>query len=438
VSAGAAPEAAAAHAVPVAPIRHLGRFRLITVGLNSVIGGGIFILPATVAALVGSASLAAYVAAGTVVLGVGAALGRLAAGAERSGGPYLYVERAFGPFAGFQVGWLFCLARLTALANLLNGAALYLGALLPALREPVQRAVLILAFAAAIVAIDVVGIRRTSGASTFLAIAKVGPLFLLGLAGLLDMEPGRLVPGAVEPASFLRAVLLLVFAFTGFEVLTVPAEESHRPGSDIPFALVATIGIVCALYLLVHSAALGALPDLGRETAPLATLAGTVAGEGARTLMTGFGALSMVGCGLISLFGADRLLYAMSSAGRIPAFLGALHPGTRTPLAGTLLTGGLGATLAIVGVYASLAAVSSGTRLLVYLVCCLASLKTRAAGGRLARGVSLLTTGAILVLLTGLQRREVVFGMMGIGAGLGLYLIARRQQRGAAPHGDGT
>ena len=98
--------------------------------------------PATVAGLVGSASLVAYLLAGTVVLGVGAALARLAARFESSGGPYLYVHRTFGPLAGFQVGWLFCLARFTAMANLLHAFALYLGALVPSLAQPYPQAAL--------------------------------------------------------------------------------------------------------------------------------------------------------------------------------------------------------------------------------------------------------------------------------------------------------
>lgn len=415
----------------VAPLRHLGRLRLAAIGLNSVIGGGIFVLPATVAGLAGPASLFAYVAAGGVVVGIGLALGRLASRCEVTGGPYAYVRRAFGPFAAFQVGWLFCLARLTALANLLNGTALYLGALLPALARPAARAALISACAAIIVVINVLGVRHTSRAAGLLAIVKIAPLVAIGAAGLFLIQPDRLAPEAVGPEAFLRSVLLLIFAFTGFEILTVPAEESLRPRSDMPFALLLTIGAVCGVYLLVHAAALGALPGLASETAPLASLSGALLGQGGRVGMTAVAAVSMVGCSLVSLFGATRLLYAMSAAGQIPSFIGTLDERRRTPVAASILTGGIGAGLAVLGGYAFLAAVSSGSRLLIYLACCAACPALPAGEGGRAWTVPSLSAAAILLLLTALEPREVVFGMIGVGAGLALYLFARAGRRGS-------
>jgi basic amino acid/polyamine antiporter, APA family len=424
----------------VQPVRHLGLVRLLGVGINGVIGGGIFILPADVAGLVGPASLLSYAAAGAIVFGIGTALARLATRHDVSGGPYAYVASAFGPFAGFQVGWLFCLARLTALANLLNGAARYIGALLPALARPVPRALVILACAAIITGILLSGIRRTSMATGVLAVLKVAPLVALGLLGLLLLDPARLHPGPVEPGSFLRSVLLLIYAFTGFEILTVPAEESLQPRRDVPAALRATLFTVSAIYILVQVAALGALPDLAGEKAPLAALAALVAGEPARIVMTLVATLSMAGCGLASLLGASRMTYSLSAAGQIPAFLGALEPRRRTPATAALLFGALGAVLAIAGGYAFLAAVSAGSRLLIYLACCGAAMKRVPAGTADAdraaiggapvapdRGIvaPLVTAVAIVALLFQLEPDEVSFGMIGVGAGLGLYGLAR-------------
>jgi amino acid transporter len=412
----------------VEPVRHLGRLALITLGLNGVIGGGIFVLPAQVAALSGASSTIAYLLAGAVALGIGTSLALLGARFETSGGPYAYAAAAFGPAAGFQVGWLFCLARLTAMANLLNGAALYLGALLPRLAEPGPRAALILAAAAVVLGVLVAGIRQTALAAEVLAVAKVAPLLLLGVAGLWLVGPERLRPEAVEPGSMLRSVLLLIYAFTGFETLTVPAEEARAPRRDIPIALGATLGIVCGLYLLVHVAALGGLENLAGETAPLATLADRLAGPPGRLAMTLVATVSMAGCALASLVGASRMLYAMAAAGQIPRTLGALDPRRRTPAVAAILTATIGAGLAIFGGYAFLAAVSSGSRLLIYLACSLAALRGASAGA-LARGVPVVTAAAIVVLLFGLKPSEVLFGMIGVGVGLGLFFLARFGRR---------
>ena len=403
----------------VRPVRHLGPARLVAVGLNSVIGGGIFILPATVAALLGRSSLVAYLLAGAVVLGIGTVLGRLASGFDASGGPYAYVERAFGPLAGFQIGWLFWLARTTAMGNLMNGAALYLGALWPALAEPLPRAAVIVLCALLVTGINIAGIRQTAAASNLFAVLKVVPLIVVGLAGWMLIDLQRLVPGPMEPQALLRAVLLLIYAFTGFETLTVPAEESLQPRRDMPRALLATVLIVCGIYLTIHASALGALPDLGSEKAPLATLAGMEFGPGGRIAMTAAAALSMAGCTLASLLGGTRTLYAMSASARIPRWIGALHPGTRTPARALVLTGAIATVLAIAGGFAFLAAVSAGTRLLMYGACCLAGLK--AGGGRI---VPVATLAAIVLLLLGLEPREALFGMIGIGAGWILSILA--------------
>lgn len=421
---------------PVTPLRHLGRGRLVAVGVNSVVGGGIFVLPATVAGLVGSTSLAAYLLAGAVVLGVGASLAQLAARHDSSGGPYLYVQQIFGPLAGFQVGWLFCFARLTAMANLLHAFALYLGALVPALARPYPQAGLVLACAAVVVGVNIAGIQQTSDVTDLAAVLKIAPLAILGLAGLAFVSAGQLAPTPVEAGPFLRAVLLLIFAYSGFEILTVPAEEALRPGRDMPAALFGTILTVSAVYLLVHVAAMGTLPDLAQQSAPLASVAARLLGEGGRIGMTAVAALSIASCSLASLLGATRILYAMGSAGEVPPWLGALHPRYRTPAVSSLLVGGAAAALAIFGGYAFLAAVSVGTRLLTFLACTLACVKPGIGGRLRRRAAAAITSAAIVVLLFGLETHEVQFGMIGIGVGFALYLLARRERAGVARQGE--
>ena len=420
---------------PVRPVRHLGLFRLIGVGINGVIGGGIFILPATVAALLGWHSIVAYLLAAMVVLGIGTVLGRLASRFETSGGPYAYVEQAFGPLAGFQIGWLFWLARTTAMANLMNGAALYLGALWPILAGPWWRAAVITLCAGLVIGINIAGIRQTAMATNLFAVLKVVPLLIVALTAFIVFETPHYFEAPAlnlyflfvhyDPHDILRAVLLLIYAFTGFETLTVPAEESLRPRRDMPRALLATVVIVSGIYLLVHAAAEGAIGvGLGQEKAPLATVAGMEFGPEGRLAMTAAAALSMAGCSMASLLGGTRTLYAMSASARIPRWIGALHPGNRTPVRAAFLTGGIATILAIAGGFAFLAAVSAGTRLLMYGACCLAGFKART--GWIVPG---LTTAAIAVLLFGLEPKEVLFGMIGIGFGWALSILAGSGRR---------
>jgi len=422
----------------VAPVRHLGRLRLVALGINSVIGGGIFILPAEVAGLIGPSGIFAYVVAGLVALGVGLALAVLSSRYDASGGPYVYVHHVFGEFAGFQIGWLFCLARTTAMAGLVNGFGRYLGALFPWAAEPWGRAGVIIACSAIIMTINSIGIRQTSGATNLFTIAKVVPLVVLAIIGLFFVRLDQLVPVPVEPMSFVRAVLLLIWAFSGFEILTVPAEESLRPRSDMPFALMATIATVCAIYLPVHLVAAGMLGDLATQQAPLATVSEILAGPAGRYGMTFVAATSMAGCALISLVGGTRLLYSMSSARQIPGWMGALDARWRTPFRATLLIGVPATALAIASAFKTMAAISAGTRLLVYLACCCACVRRpRAAGGADAeagdvraglrgRIIPAATSLAIVVLLCALERDEIIGGLTGVMIGTVLYFGMRR------------
>src|SRR2546428_11317156 len=142
-----------------------------------------------------------------------------------------------------------------------------------------------------------------------------------------------------------------------------------------------TILTVCAIYLPVHLVATGMIRDLAAEQAPLATTALIIAGPFGRYAMTFIAATSMAGCALISLVGGTRLMYAMSSARQIPRWMGSLHASWRTPVRATLLMGAIGTALAIASAYSTLAAISAGTRLLVYLACCLACLGGAQAAG---------------------------------------------------------
>jgi amino acid transporter len=205
----------------------------------------------------------------------------------------------------------------------------------------------------------------------------------------------------------------------------------------MPVALLATILTVCAIYVMVHAVSLGMIQDLGSRKAPLATAAAIIAGEGGRFAMTAVAAVSTAGCSLASLVGGSRVLYAMSSVRQIPGWIGALDARLRTPVAASILLGSLATVLAIWGTYERLSAVSAGTRLLVYLACCLACLREgRGARRGMGTAATALTAAAIVALLFGLEPGEAVAGMIGIGAGMALYLVARPQRAALEAEGD--
>jgi len=264
---------------------------------------------------------------------------------------------------------------------------------------------------------------QTSSATNLFTIAKVGRSSSWRSSACSSSTPETSC-GPVAPLSFVRAVLLLIFRLLGVRDLTVPAEESLQPRRDMPFALIATILTVCAIYLPIHLVAAGMLDHLASEQAPSRPWPES-AGPAGRYGMTFIAATSMAGCALISLVGGTRLAYAMSSAGRSRA---GSDPPRRLAHAG--------APRFLIGVLRPRrhrqrlqhpAAVSAGTRCwLIWPAAAPACAGRRerrgrhgcgANGRRLRRIIPALTSLAIVTLLCALEREEIIGGLSGVGFG---------------------
>ncbi len=389
----------------------MGRWALAAVGISGVIGAGIYTLPATLAGSLGAASLPAYVVAAAAVLIFGHSLAALGRTFESTGGPYVYVAGVLGEFWGFQVGWFFALARITALGAVTNVFVSYLARFIPVCGAGFWRAVAMVISLALLTAINVVGIRDTALAMNLFAIGKILPLALFVAAGAFFSDWSRLaVPSAPDAATFGNGVLLLIFAFGGFEFLTVPAEESKHPREHVPFALIASIGCSSLLYLGVQAVALATTTDLALHQDALSYAAGRFGGAAGAAAMAAGAIIATTGTNLANILVTPRLFYAFSRDGLMPPWLGALNPRFRTPALATILTGALGAGLAVSGTFAHLAALSAAARLVTYGASCAAVLRWR-------RGA---------MFTTGWTSKKAYLGLLlpGTGALLALLLIA--------------
>ncbi|MGH9313552.1 MAG: APC family permease, partial [Vicinamibacterales bacterium] len=174
----------------------LGLFSLIAIAVNGVIGSGIFVLPATVAGLMGAASPAAYVVAAMLTVLVVLCFAEAGSRFEETGGPYIYARTAFGRFVGFEVGWMFFLSRLAAAGAIANACAAYAATFWPALGAGAGRAAFLTGVIAALAGLNVRGVRHGAAAVNVLTIAKLGPLLVLLAAGLSFVDSDRfdLVP----------------------------------------------------------------------------------------------------------------------------------------------------------------------------------------------------------------------------------------------------
>ena len=219
-------------------IRGIRRWDLIAVVINAIIGAGVFGLPSRTYALIGSYSIIAFVACAIVVALIILCFAEVGSRFDATGGPYLYAREAFGATVGFEVGWLIWLARVTAFAANCNLMINYLGYFWNGATTPTWRTIIIVVFVTALALINVVGVRQSAIVSNGFAIGKLIPILIFIAAGMFFLNPQSFSLGNTPTsADFSKSVLLLVYAFTGFETATVPAGEMRDPQRNLPRAL---------------------------------------------------------------------------------------------------------------------------------------------------------------------------------------------------------
>src|SRR5690606_18089907 len=269
-------------------IMAVSRWQVVGLSLNDVIGSGVYLLPAAAALLLGPISIWAVLLAGCAVAILVLCFSEAASYFDEPGGAYLYTREAFGEFIGFEVGWMTWLARVTSVASLSVGLALSFGYLWPGATEGWGRVLIITLSLALLTWINVIGVKQGAQFAVFLAIAKSVPLVVFIGVGIFAIN-GQLLNAEVPPSSFdsrSEAVVLLLFAYCGFENAPGAAGEFKNPQRDIPFALLTMVFLVTLVYTLVQLVAVGTLPDLGQSESPLAESAAHFGGPALAVIMT--------------------------------------------------------------------------------------------------------------------------------------------------------
>jgi basic amino acid/polyamine antiporter, APA family len=411
--------------------RALGKWDLTAIGVNQVIGGSVFLMPALVAAQIGGWSWIAVGLVGALAMLIALNFAEAGSRFDGTGGGYLYTRAAFGRFAGFEVGWMLWVTRVTSWSSVINGLADALGYYWPGVRVGAPRVLLITAAVATIMAINVRGIRQSSIVVNALTIGKLVPLVLFVALGLWHTSGAALVPAAaVTWEQTAAAALFLIFAYGGYEVVPVPAGEARDPRRAVPFAMVTTIVVVSVVMTLVQVVALGTLPGLVTSKTPLADAALLFIGGWGALLMTAGAAVSMSGNNMGQALSGSRNLYALAEQGDLPAVFGRVHPRFATPVVAIVFTSGVSLVLALSGSFSTLAASSAVARLLVYASTCASVLALRRQGrapftipfGPVVPGVAWLISMAILFGATALQLKV---GAAFLAAGAVLFAMAR-------------
>ena len=354
-------------------VRGIRRWDLVAVTINGIIGAGIFGLPAKTFALIGNYSLIAFVACALIVCLIILCFAEVGSRFEETGGPYLYAREAFGETVAFEVGWLIWLARLTAFAANCNLMISYLAFFWPPASGPVQRAIIIVLVVLALSLVNIVGIRQTTIASNVFTIGKLIPLLIFVAAGLFFLNRGAFVFGpAPSTGAFSQSVLLLVYAFTGFEMAAIPAGEIRDPRRALPRALLIAIGVVAVLYILIQVVSIGTLPGLASSGKPLADAGQRFLGTTGAAIISAGAIISIVGNLNIILLSGSRVPFAIAERGQLPRFLAQVHRRFATPHISILISAAVMMFLTLKSSFVAALTISAIARLVTYAATCAA------------------------------------------------------------------
>ncbi|HEY5939726.1 MAG TPA: APC family permease [Gemmatimonadales bacterium] len=423
-------------------VRSLGRWSLSGLVLNGVIGSSVFVLPGPLADRLGVMSLAAWAIAaaccGTMIL----CFAEVASRFSGTGGAYLFTRIAFGPFVGLQVGWLSYFVRAITAAVQANVFSTYLAGFWPWAGTRLGGIAATTIFIGFLAAVNIRSVMSGARVSNGFALVKITPLLIFGLMGLLWIAGGKGVPAPIpsDPslASWLEVLLLLVFAYGGFESAVIPLAEAKHPRRDVPVALLGGLGLAALLYLLAQLTVLASLPDPGATSRPLAESARALLGDAGAAIITVTALVSVYGWLASNMLAVPRLSMAMAERGDFPAFFARVHPVFRTPWLSILFFATVSWVLANQAGLLENLSLASVSRLFVYgLVCAALPVLRRREGGdippplfRAPMGVGLAIIGIAfsLALATRINLREAITLGFTVTMATAYWVVSRRKR----------
>ena len=424
-------------------VRVMGRWTVTALVINAILGSGVFGLPSVVARSLGPSSPWAWVIGAAVNAVIIACFAEVASRFTQAGGPYLYARTGLGRLPAILVGWLAYLTRVSAVAAGANLFTVNLIEFFPGVGRELVRIAVLTVVLAAFAAVNYRGARGGAWLSNAFTIGKLVPLGVFVVAGIvfvaLHPPAASVTPPAATGGDWLQAILLVGFAFGGYDGAMLAMGEAKEPRRDAPFALITAIVCLAVLYTGIQVLVNAALVDPGATDRPLAAAARVFLGPAGAALLAGGALLSVVGFLSANFLNSPRLTYALSEHGDAPAAFGRIHPRFRTPHISIMTFAVLVWALAGYGNFQWNATLSAVTRLFIYGSTCLALIvlrRTQPGGATLpVPGGPLLAAagmGFCAVLAARMGRAEflVIIGVVVLG--LAHWLIVRRRDPSAA------
>ena len=423
--------------------RSLSQIDVVALGLNGVIGTGIFFLPGLATGLLGPASILAMAFAALLAFLIALCFAEVGAHYRGTGGAYLYALRVHGDGVGFFVGWINCGITVAAWGALINGLAVAVAHFAPSLGGGVPRAAFIVAVMFALTLINLRGAKLGARVANVFTAAKLIPLLVFVAVGVLYIDSDRFAPFAPHGYDgFFDATLLVFYAFVGFETQVIPAGEMKNPQRSVPLSLLIVLAVVTVVYLLVQVVATGTLAELSGHANPVAAASAGFLGSGGATLIAVGIIVSVAGINAAAALVGPRRFFALAEHGHLPRALAATNA-HGVPALSVWLVFALSAVVALSGSFKDLALISVVGRFAQYISTAAAALvlRVRARGAPSDPGAFRLPLGPVIpvvaialsvIVLSQSEPRRLIIGAIAVASGLPVYAYIVWRRRAAS------
>jgi amino acid transporter/nucleotide-binding universal stress UspA family protein len=338
--------------------KDLGLVSAMTIGIGTMIGAGIFVLPGVAASAAGPIVVVSFVVGGVIAMVNALSVSELGTAMPKAGGGYYYINRALGPLFGSIAGMGDWMGLAFASAFYCIGFGQYLAVFAPlpeiAFLNPIQVGALVAGLV--FVAVNYLGAKETGGVQNVIVFILLSILTAFAIAGFFSFDYATLASeGGLAPfgtGAILPATALVFVSFLGYAKIATVAEELKNPGRNLPIAIVGSVGIVTVIYAILVTTMLGVVPwpDLSLD-APVAQAAevsfpvsvGPIGGvaAAAAAIMTAGALLATASSANASILASARINFAMGRDGIVTNWLNEIHPEYSTPYRSIFLTGGL-------------------------------------------------------------------------------------------------
>ncbi|WPC44605.1 APC family permease [Clostridium sp. JS66] len=418
--------------------KKLGLWSIILLGINGVIGTGIFLLPGKAMKLMGPGSIWVYFFDMALVMAMALCFAEVAGLFNKNGGPYIYAKEAFGEFVGFEVGIMKLVVGMIAWATFAVGFTTALSNIWPAASNPLIKNSIQIGIILVLSIINILGVDFAKNLNNIMTIAKLVPLVLFIAVGIFFIKGGNFVPmfpNKVTSSSFGATAILIFFAFTGFEAIAVAAEDMENPKKNLPIAIMITMFLVSIIYILIQAVSIGTLgAKLAASSTPVAQSAATFLGGFGGLLVTVGTLVSIGGINIAESFILPRSAVALAEDGLLPRIIAKKNK-AGTPYIASIVTAVLTIPIVMTGSFTQLAAISAISRFTQYIPTCLAVIIFRKRGMKSTFKVPfgpvlpILSVGISFWLLTQATKVQIIWGLGAMVIGIPLYFIMKSSDK---------